>query len=84
MTHQPAGTFLPPRNDQYTADLNRRAKALEQRPAPAAYVPRFCLTATTPAPIAEGFRQTAVWVPWRGAVDLEYVMCTAAGATGCT
>jgi hypothetical protein len=81
MTHQPAGTFHEPTMPGFTANLDQRTKRLEQRPQPGPYVPRFCLTATNPAPITEE-RRTGSWWPWRGAVDLEYVTIDAQAVGG--
>lgn len=85
MTHQPAGTYHPPDASAFAANLDQRARRLEQRTQPGPYVPRFCLTATNSAAVlpAED-RFTARWFPWRGAVHLEYITVFAELVVGAT
>lgn len=69
---RPPGTFVPPSNPGTHANTRRRVLAVEQRPTPTPVVPRFCLTATN-TDVVSGELSTGRWLPWRGAVDLEYV-----------
>jgi hypothetical protein len=78
MTHQPAGTHLPPELARYVGDLERRVRQLEQRTQPQQHRPDFCLTATaTAVDTAEDELRTAKWFPWDGAVRLTYMIVTA-------
>lgn len=78
MTHRPPGTFHPPTADELAADQQRRIHALEQRYQQGAQRPTCQVTATNPAPVAEGDNPvTGRWWPWRGALRLQYVIATA-------
>lgn len=78
MTHQPAGTYLPPDPTDHTANMARRVHLQEQRPQPGPVEPVGQVVASTSAPITSAQSQTAgpVW-PWRSGLRLLYVIITA-------
>lgn len=78
---RPPNAIVPPTVPDSIADTRGRLLRSEQRQDRPDYTPRFCLTAVNAGPMS-GSAHTQRWWPWLGAVDLEYVIATADGASG--